>query len=52
MPSKCAYFYQLQERGISAAQAKRWLKKNPIPRQWKHSAWRWAAENMTDEVTP
>ena len=51
MPSKCQYFYQLQERGISAAQAKQWLKQNPPPRNWKHSAWRWASENMTDEVT-
>ena len=51
MPSKCQYFYALQERGISAATAKKWLKANPPPRKWKHSAWRWASENMTDEVT-
>ena len=30
MPSKCAYFYQLQERGISAAQAKQWADKRRV----------------------
>lgn len=48
MPSKCEYFYQLQERGITAAAAKTWLKQNPPPKSWKHSAWRWANENMTE----
>lgn len=47
MPSKCDYYYRLQERGITAAEAKRWLKGNPPPRKgWKHSAWRWAFEQM------
>jgi len=46
MPAKCQYFYQLQERGITAAEAKAWLKQNPTPKGWKHSAWRWAFEQM------
>ncbi|ACL72741.1 hypothetical protein Tgr7_1658 [Thioalkalivibrio sulfidiphilus HL-EbGr7] len=46
MPSKCDYYYRLQERGVTAAAAKKWLKGNPPPRNWKHSAWRWAYEQM------
>ncbi|WP_176243672.1 hypothetical protein [Halomonas sp. CSM-2] len=48
MPSKCEFFYKLQERGITAAQAKKWLKANPPRKGWKHSAWRWAFEQMGD----
>ncbi|MGE4406447.1 hypothetical protein [Pseudomonas sp.] len=45
MAGKCEYFYRLQKLGAVAA-AKRWLKSNPTPKGWKHSAWRWAFEQM------
>lgn len=47
MPSKCEYYHKLRdERGVAPGDAKRWLKANPPPRNWRYSAWRWAFENM------
>ena len=45
MAGKCPYFYQLCDLDL-IGQAKAWLKKNPPPRNWQHSAWRWAADHM------
>lgn len=45
MASKCEYFYRLRDQGLVAT-ARKWLKNNPPPAKWKHSAWRWAHENM------
>ena len=46
MPSKCEYYHKLRELGVAPGDAKQWLKKNPPPKGWKHSAWRWAFEQM------
>ena len=46
MPSKCEYYHKLKQRNVNPSDAKKWLKRNPTPKGWKHSAWRWAYENM------
>lgn len=51
MPSKCEFFHRLQTRGVTPAAAKKWLKANPPPKGWKHSAWRWAFENMEGQAS-
>lgn len=50
MPSKCEYFHKLKTLGLSPKTVKAWLAKHPPPRGWKHSAWRWAYEQMPLEV--
>lgn len=53
MAAKCQFFYYLRDKGL-IDKAKGWLKKSPPPASWKHSAWRWAYENMpmdTQEVS-
>jgi hypothetical protein len=43
MARKCRYYYEL---GPYRAKAREWLKKNPPPRNYDGSAWRWAFEHM------